>query len=86
MLLCSIRQIGGGGGEREQLTRLGSRPPRCELKCGGCAPAPRRAGSGRSAPTTSPSGGSASAAPPSSIRDLPSNLQAATDDDDDGVM
>lgn len=69
-LLRSVRQIGGGGGEREQLSRLGSRPPRCERKCGGCAPAPRRAGSGRSAPTTSPSAGSAGAAPPSSIRDL----------------
>ncbi|XP_034597805.1 EPIDERMAL PATTERNING FACTOR-like protein 5 [Setaria viridis] len=30
--------IGGGEGEQEQLSRLGSRPPCCESKCGGCAP------------------------------------------------
>ncbi|TVU21387.1 hypothetical protein EJB05_31017 [Eragrostis curvula] len=31
---------GGGGQEEEQqqLSRLGSRPPFCERKCGGCAP------------------------------------------------
>lgn len=31
--------VGAGGGEHEQqLSRLGSRPPFCERKCGGCAP------------------------------------------------
>ncbi|KAF7035315.1 hypothetical protein CFC21_046220 [Triticum aestivum] len=39
-LIVQVSARGGGGGEEQRLSRVGSRPPCCvcEQRCGGCAP------------------------------------------------